>query len=436
MTPNQGRDNWKSRLKRGMKTVAEAAAALLLVLLVFAGFLTLLERLFPTGTTFRQLMERKGGVSELEQSAADRERTDIRTGGGAGDEAAALLSVTVNEVRSKRSTSIAWGPAERGMPLYNRDAVQTLRGAGATITFDKENYMTMGSNTLVIIRRMENDRLLRQQRSVLVMVEGEMRGRIAGSAEQGMALEIATPEAMTRIRSDHPDAEAEFRITVHPDQSSSVVVFAGEAQVTLGGVTMTVAENQGVILRPGQSPAGPVELPPPPALQTPRDGATFTYRHLPPQVRFAWGGGAEKFRFQLSADPEFASPLVDEVLDGPEFMHGNLRAGTWYWRTAAVHGGIEGETGTARALTLVESRTPPPLDVAFPETTRGERVVVAGKTAPGSFVYVDSLPVTPAPDGAFSLEVSLTPGLNSILVEAIDEAGNASYRRGIIQRNP
>lgn len=426
----------KGRFKRGAKLLAEAAAALLLVLLFFAGFLALLERLFPTGTTFRQLVDRQSGGALRERIATDGEAA-IRTGGGASEEAAAVLSATVNEVKSKRSTSIAWGPAVRGMPLYNRDAVQTLRASGATITFDRHNYLKMGSNSLVIIRQMENDRFLNERRSVMVMVEGELRGRLTGTTEQGMHLEIATPEALTRIRSDRPGQGAEFRITVNPDQSSSVVVLAGQAEITAQGVTVKVGAQQGVTVQPGEKPAAPLPLPAPPPLREPAQEALFPYRQLPPRVRFAWDSAPSgKYRFQLAADPAFASPLVDQVLSGAEFVHGNLRPGTYYWRVAALRGGCEGKPGAPRAFTLEEDRTPPTLQVLFPEESRGERLLLTGTVEPGCRLFIGGMPVPAGPGGEFSREVPLSPGINSVLVEAVDAAGNVTYRRGLIQRQP
>ncbi|MCK7514169.1 MAG: hypothetical protein MZV70_65915 [Desulfobacterales bacterium] len=64
------------------------------------------------------------------------------------------------------------------MVLYNHDSVQTFRDASAQITIDKKSSFTMGSNSLVIIKRMEKGPLSeREHRSAMVLLEGELRGR-------------------------------------------------------------------------------------------------------------------------------------------------------------------------------------------------------------------------------------------------------------------
>src|SRR2546425_1147152 len=149
----------------------ETILALILVLVFFSAFLGILNTVFPSGPGLRDLMRSQGkSASPLDGSPA--------TGGPV--ETAAHLTAMRNQVKSRSANEIAWGKATEGMALRDRDAIQTLDRSNATITFDDSNYLDMGQNSLVIIQRLEEDPVLKERRSLLLMVEGELRRRVSG----------------------------------------------------------------------------------------------------------------------------------------------------------------------------------------------------------------------------------------------------------------
>ncbi len=422
-----------------MQMAAEIVVILLLVLLCFSGFLGLLNIIFPTGASLTALV--KGGVGspgDLESTALPGPQ--LATDGGDTNERTkdAVLTDLRNDVKSKRSASIAWGRAQTGMKLFNRDAVQTLGKSGARIVFDGENYLTMGSNSLVIIKRMEKDPWLDQQQSFMVMVEGELSGRIATTAQNTMRVEVTTPDAVARFKpGKETGQEAEFKVSINPDQSASVVVFNGTAEVTAGGRIVAVGANQGVTIVPGEGPPVPEVLPEPPTLTGPADGSLSAYRHLSPRVKFAWEApaGVERFKFQLATDQQFETLLVEENLKSPAFTHGSLKNGSYFWRVSSVRDGCEGLASQAQRLELVQDLAPPRLEVAFPEQDLDTgQLALRGITEPGARVFVDGTEILPDGLGKFSCGVPLKKGINPIVVEAVDAVGNIAYSTGVVQR--
>lgn len=427
----------ESGLSRFGKRFGELFLTLLLVVLCFAGFFSLLNSVFPTGTSLRQLISGQTSGTNAGESAEGARRqmqSDAKTGGS--DTLAAVLSETRNEVKSKSASSIAWGPARSGMKLYNRDAVQTIGNSQARISFGADNYLNVGSNSLVIIKRMESDPFVKQQRSFMVMVEGELSGRIAAETGAGLQVEISTPDAVARILGTE-GADARFKLSVLPDQSSSIVVYEGSAEISSQGKTVRVDANEGLTFRAGEDLDEPVSLPDPPQLQTPADRSATRFRNLPPRVRFSWATVAEaaKYRFILAKDPEFKTIVVNEVVSKAEFVHGSLGQGTYYWRVSTLREGCEGQPGVGWKWEMIQDLEPPQLQVSYPEEVIGqERFTLRGNTEPGCKVFVDGREAPVDGAGRFAFDVDLRPGLNSLLVEAVDAAGNIAYQGGMIQK--
>jgi len=207
-----------SRFKSLIQNVIESIAAIALALAFFSIFLVLLNFAFPSGSSLKGLMGGQGGL--VPASLIKESIRELFLESGQGNVAlsktidlAAVLTRKRNDVKGRRAQAIAWVAAQEGMSLFDRDAVQTFKRSGARITFNPKNYIGMGQNSLVIIQRLEEDIILREKRSFLVMVDGDIRGRIEEDEDKTMHVEVTTPSAVTRIRSkESEDRKAEFRI--------------------------------------------------------------------------------------------------------------------------------------------------------------------------------------------------------------------------------
>src|SRR6266481_5777465 len=200
----------------------ETILALILVLGFFSAFLSILNTVFPSGPGLRDLM--RSGTS---MTTVPGESPGAPPGAGGALQIAAHLTA-----------------------MRDRDAIQTLDRSNATIAFDDSNYLDMGQNSLVIIQRLEEDPALKERRSFLVMVEGDLRGRIAGARDSVVRLEVATPGAVTRLqRAPASGGELKFKISVHPDRSSTIAVYEGSADVMARGQIVHVGANQATVVR-------------------------------------------------------------------------------------------------------------------------------------------------------------------------------------------
>ena len=422
------REIWENRRGRGAKTVAEVA----LVALFFLAFLFLLDFLFPAGTGLRTLI-RGGETVDLGAEDAGRETgpRGRRDSPPPSAPVAGYVAMTQNSVQSRQADSVAWEHAAKGMVLHPRDAVQTARNSSASIRVGEKGTIDLGENSLVVLQRVEKDAALREQRSFLLIVDGELRGRIEGTRQHPAALDVASAGGVGRIVSRGGDeGAADLRVSVNPDRETTYSVFEGIAEVEGSGRTVRIGPNEYTVVAPSAPPTSPAALPAAPVLLGPADGAEYRFRSLPPRVRFSWEAGepAEAYRIVLARDAGFRDRLVDEWVADPSFTHGNLGAGAYFWRASAKRGGVESGYPKARTVVLVQTGAPPPLQAEVGPVPGGDRALVRGRTAPGASLLVAGKAVVPGERGEFDCFVPLERGINMIVVESSDAAGNTAYR--------
>lgn len=434
-------------LKRQIKSVAhfgsEAILVILAVLGCFGFFILALKQIFPEGdpTRFWFRQER-----DLLPVSAERGRGGIEMrlpaeeGRGPESALAAKLTFAQNEVKSKRSGGIVWSRAETGLSLFDRDAVQTLTRSSAVITFDEKNFLDMDENSLVIIKRLERNPILKERRSFMVVIDGSLRGRIDGSGSENLKLEIATPNAVAEVNTRDGKGPADFQVHVNPDQTSTLTVYAGMAKVRAQGVTVEVKENQVTRIGLNGAPEPPQSIQPPIGLTAPSFGAVSFYRDFPPEITFAWSPQekARRYHLQIAREPSFRERVLDEITGRTAFLYGNLKAGKYAWRVASIDAeGVKGPWSEVREIEVVRKRTPPLLLLGYPkkdEVINRERIWVDGRSDADAKIYVNGKRVEKDAEGRFKEEVRLKKGVNLILVESVDPAGNVSFEKRMISR--
>ena len=260
-----------------------------------------------------------------------------------------------------------------------------------------------------------------------------MRGRVTAGDAEPIQLEVVT--ASGALSAPAAGTEADFKVTLNPDKTSTYTVFGGVAEVSSGGKSVRVGTGQTVTVAEGQAPPEPVSLPGEPDLVSPQDATTVLFHTARPDVHFAWSRptGAEGSRIMISRDPEFEQVVYDERTTGTEIVHANLREGVYYWRVAGTAGWASGPSSPVRTVHLVRDDQPPVLKVTFPtEPVASPEWMLHGIAEPGSTVFIDDREVLVQASGEFEHKLDLTRGLNVVTVEAVDGAGNIAYRSKLV----
>ncbi|MBE0501716.1 MAG: hypothetical protein IBX47_09765 [Desulfuromonadales bacterium] len=422
------------------RQLLEGIISISLVLIFFFIIMSVLNFFFPSGGQVLLFMQNE----KLEQVNATVKREydlSLSRGGqnepvGAGKEWAARVVATNNTVKSKRSVDIAWKKADPGMRLYNQDAVQTLDRSTALIRFDDQNEIDIGENSLIVIRRMEQDLIFKEKRSYMVVVDGELRGRIGGAQDDGVYLEVTTPNSVTRLQnSTKSEAPLEFLINVEAESGSTITLFSGEAEVEAQGEIVILEQNQMTRITGTNAPSAPVSSPKMVQQLYPADGQVFCYRDLPPRLQMRWQTSIDltQYHLQLARDRQFSNLILDERLNESTFAHGNLSAGDYFWRISGLKNESEGRFSPIRRFRLIQDQDPPFLEVDFPvqpiTTTSTE---LTGKSEPGSQIFISGVKITCDDNGLFNYTLPISRGTNVVIVEAVDQAGNASFSSKII----
>ena len=422
----------RQRIKAFFVRLIEAVIALALVLVAFSIIMLMINKLFPSGSGLAGILDRKSEKLAVSKHNLHISSGDYEASLANMDGLAAVLDQTDKSVKRKASDGIAWNTVVGGTALFDRDAVQTFNGASAEIVFDKSSRLTMGANSLIIIQRMEKDLFRNERRSQVMVVDGELSGTISGAGQLALQVEVATPNAVARINGG--DDTAQFSVKVNPDKSSTLTVVSGQAELISMGKSIIVEANQSATAEQGAAPRK-VMLPAKVSLVRPPDQKKFIYRELPPLVKFEWKTLKEVtgYRIQIARDKAFTQVVVDETVSKTIFSHGNLHQGNYFWRIKALQDWAEGEYSAVQLLSIEQDKVPPALEVLFPQKmSELSTITLNGSTEKNAQLLVNGQVVKPNEEGDFAYVLQLQQGVNVLVVEAIDVAGNVTYKSGMV----
>jgi len=427
----------KFSFKTATKKALEAILVLSLVLFFFLAILFTLNAVFPTGLKLLNLVRPGTQDSSLYSDHLASRELRLNTGAGElglGDGATvtAVLSSLSNQVKAKRANQIAWQGAEEGMTFHDRDAIQTFRKSTATVFFKEGNFLELDENSLIVLRSLERDVFTRENHMTVVLVNGQLSGRIGEQDQENYNLEVIAPGVVARAPSrGNKDQLSQFQISVGPDDTSILTVHEGTVDLLIDGKTVGVGTDQVVKIQPGKALAYLRPPPQAPDLASPANDETFTFRDVPPRVSFEWdkGGNVLGYHFVLANDPGFQEISYEGRLEDNHFTHGNLNQGDYYWRVSSLNRDGEGEFSRTRHFRLIQDLELPTLVVNYDTDTvaDGDKFELSGRTDPDAKIFVGGIPVKIDEGGEFVHNLFLKRGFNVIVVEAVDKVGNVNY---------
>jgi hypothetical protein len=368
----------------------------------------------------------------------------------APDEAQAQLTFLKPAVRTRHL--VDWNSAVLGMDLFRLDEVNTLKGAGAEITFRDTSSVVLEERALVVITAESNPR---RPSSGIALADGELRVALAQLRTEALA--VKTPAAELSLRA----GPAEGVASVDTSQTARLSLFEGRAEVKAGAVTVQVPAGHGTRVRLGEAPEAAQELPAQPVLETKQVVALAREGGVPVTVSWQAVDRAISYRVQLARDGKYIDRVAELETSAREATFDGLEVGRYLVRviafdvsglqsrpsvgTAVVVVGIAGRRderavwvtkGTTPAVQVpsgfevrVDGATPAPLSVGLhrlevtdPASTTPWLVVILAAPPPAPVVtregrglrltFADELPVTP--------EVSLQCGERPVPLKRAD----------------
>ena len=427
--PTIERRKRSSRFRRSAVLIALSEFGLVVGCVgVFFVFLTVMIRVyFPQGTALGDnqvwsaaLLPNSGNV-ELEYGSASSFAAQIFAG--------EILTIQ-RRVQRRGANSLAWAEANVGDTFTQNDAVQTFAKSTALLKVNDESRITIGQNSLIVFQKRAADPFVSQQGTVMVMIGGELSGRLTNEDNSPFQFGISLPNSDVTLRRRAEDDAIEFLITVNDDQSTTVNLHGGVAEIIgRDGNRITIAENQSVTIDASGTQLMVSNLPSAPRSTGPLNRETVTYRNVPETIDFTWDvvANTDRYHLVIARDAEFSDRVVDDDIVGNSFRHGALGPGSYYWHVRSRVAWSQSQSSTVRRLQIIQDTAPPILELESPlATVAAGQWRLHGKTDSGALLYVDDARAS-HDNGIIDHPVELKPGANIIVVMAMDDVGNLNY---------
>lgn len=397
--------------------------------LVFFGFLSILIRaIFPQGTSL--IVDPDAGAPSDASWSGDVEL-------GINAENAAIEQLFAGEilkiqrrVQRRGANTLTWNDASVGDKVVRKDAVQTFARSTAVVEVNNDSQLTMGENSLIVFDQQDADPFLAGRNSVLVVIDGELSGTLSGKDRSRFRFGVNLPNGDVTLQPRKAGDDVEFMITVNDDQSTTVNVNEGTAQVVgRDGVRKTIGDQQSLTIDSSGSEYRVSELSRAPRPASPANDRAVIYRNVPEQVQFTWDpvANADRYHIVIARDPAFSDRIVDDDVIGTKFAHGALGPGTYYWHVRSRIGWSQSDHSSVRRLRVTQDLVPPTLELdPPPDTIQAGTWHLLGRTDADATVFVDEIPVAHQ-SGRIDYPIELRPGANVIVVKAVDDVGNLSY---------
>ena len=267
----------------------------------------------------------------------------------------ARLTFIRPEVNSKRAGKVEWFQANTGQGLWRLDSVNTLREAGAEVTFRDLTRLQMNENALVVIYGQAAKATDKVKKSGAVeLLQGELSVSLAEL--RGEPVGVQMPAATVAARSK------DLHVGVDAQQMSRVSVFDGQAEVSAQGQNVQVPKDHGTRVEKGKIPEKPRPLPESPQWAGGVRSVRLLLDDKGVDEELAWAPvkDAASYRVELARDERFNDRVHGETVqaESPRSVARALAPGRYFARVRAVDAaGLVGKVSAVRQVEVMRVKT-------------------------------------------------------------------------------
>lgn len=270
----------------------------------------------------------------------------------------ARLTFVRPEVNSKRAGKVEWLQANTGQGLWRLDSVNTLREAGAEVTFRDLTRLQMNENALVVIYGQAPQATDKVKKSGAVeLLQGELSLSLAEL--RGEPVDVKMPAGSVAARSKN------VLVGVDAQQMSRVSVYDGQAEVSAQGQSVQVPKDHGTRVEKGKMPETPRPLPEAPAWAGGERSVRLLLDDKGVDEELAWAPvkDAASYRVELARDERFNDKVHGETVvpAGQESLKSVAHAlapGRYFARVRAVDAtGLVGKASPVRQVEVLRVKT-------------------------------------------------------------------------------
>lgn len=349
--------------------------------------------------------------NELEETLFLNRLTDVQ----------AQLSQKKGTVEKRLGLLGNWGSSEIGDLFKESDGLRTLVESFANLSFVDGSSILVNPNTTAIIRKSRVDKLSTSSDTEITLVEGGLLSKLSASAKQNSTYILNAGNSTTSLKS------LNFYAENNSDNLVKLTNYEGTADVRAGDITITINENEGIIVAGDNAPSETVKLLGAPTFMFARRDTVINADNF--IIRFNEVPGAVSYKVSLSSSPDFDRNNREFDRRSEPVLLENLESGTNYVRIQSVDSlGLRGRFSETYRIMRSTDIQPPPIyvddlskNILF---TTNKEFIITGATEKDARFLVNSEPFTISNTGRFTFAYVVEENNQKMTLSSTDISGN------------
>lgn len=336
------------------------------------------------------------------------------------------------DVRVIRAATRQTITASADTELHPGDTVQTQANGRAKIGMADGSTLLVRPNSIIIVRDNAPAKDGKKTNVHVVVDSGQMFVRTEQLPE-GTNNVVETPKTKNKL-----GEQTGASFGVNPEGTEEIRVNAGAIETTnQSGEKTTLKGGEYVSVNPSGTLSKPQKLLDVPLPSVPRDldkvfvggngSATIALKWLRPQT-----GSPAYYRVEVATSPFFVADgkvIERDQLAATEFNASDLRPGVYFWRVrATAQSGQTSDWSDPKKFVVVAKGAASQVAVSNlgAELLGGNIYLIRGRAEPGTTIRAGGRESLVSTDRRFQIQITASPGINEITVEALDVQGNSS----------
>jgi hypothetical protein len=337
--------------------------------------------------------------------------------------AQAVVNDRKGDVHSRKPSDNLWKDIFRYDILHEGERIRTLSESSCDILFRNDSRLRLKENSQALIRKMRANLLEDTGEAKVSLVKGDVFALLAaGKKNERFQLDI--PGVKTKV-------DSKYFWVGRDRHGTRFANYDGKLEISSAGSKVVLKKNQGSVVLHNKKPTSPRELLASPILLNPESGVEEFNAKIP----LTWEdvNGAHYYLLEISHSVSFSSIIYSkEIRVATAMFPKNLPDGSlrnqFYWRVTAVSSDkLRGQPSETRLIQIMHDDKPPFLVIQSPDEgllLSNNMVEILGMTENDILLTIQNQPIEIATNGKFQFRQELYEGANSIIVKAIDRAGN------------
>jgi FecR protein len=320
--------------------------------------------------------------------------------------------------------------------LFPGDTVQTQADGRARIVMADGSTVVVRPNSTIIIRDNTSSEGGKRSNVHVQVDSGQMLVRTEDQSE-GAKNVVETPKTQNTV-----SGQAQASFAVNPEGTEEFRVNAGTVEsINRNGERASLHAGEYVQVNQSGTISKVQKLLDVPQPMQPRDLERITVgSNGSANVSLHWqkpqSGMPTYYRVEVATSPFFVPEgkvIERDQLVANQFSANDLRPGAYFWRIRATasSGQTSDWSDPLKFIVAGQGNNSTAVSVSRLSSTYlgGNLYIIRGASPPGTTISVLGREALAGPDGTFQVQITTTPGMREVTIQASDAQGNSSQYR-------